>query len=333
MPVVARDFEVSNRIAYWKTGILGETKIPLSKRRERATKRATVIARVLETCAVKTQRCMRPLVHLIRKLNVSNVSHWRRCSQREPKRRGSRFSSPMKWRTKKRISGEYACELPCLTVGRILGGARNKVYFAPVIRTTRSRFTRLTIGATFDSGATCVALHICGRIEKERERENNKKKSNGMWRDRWLKEWRNKMWREREREGGREGEERTSEGDVEMRWGRGQQRGSSGNCYGDDVSGNWKVVSFVAFVCEMGAIPARRNRHTYIYRLIVVYVQLRRIHNHPSQLGEYTISRRGGVPAHRYSSCKLWIWRRRGLPSATLAASTCLESRRDFNLS
>lgn len=81
------------------------------------------------------------------------------------------------------------------------------------------------------------------------------------------------------------------------------------------------------------SIPARRNRHTYIYRLIVVYVQLRRIHNHPSQLGEYTISRRGGVPAHRYSSCKLWIWRRRGLPSATLAASTCLESRRDFNLS
>lgn len=89
-----------------------------------------------------------------------------------------------------------------------------------------------------------------------------------------------------------------SKEDVEMRWGRGQQRGSSGNCYGDDVSGNWKVVSFVAFVCEMGAIPARRNRHTYIYRLIVVYVQLRRIHNHPSQLGEYTISRRGGVPAH-----------------------------------
>lgn len=79
-------------------------------------------------------------------------------------------------------------------------------------------------------------------------------------------------------------EERTSKEDVEMRWGRGQQRGSSGNCYGDDVSGNWKVVSFVAFVCEMGAIPARRNRHTYIYRLIVVYVQLWRIHNHRASL-------------------------------------------------
>lgn len=68
-----------------------------------------------------------------------------------------------------------------------------------------------------------------------------------------------KRERERERE-----EKGMSKEDVEMRWGRGQQRGSSGNCYGDDVSGNWKVVSFVAFVCEMGAIPARRNRHTYI---------------------------------------------------------------------
>lgn len=68
----------------------------------------------------------------------------------------------------------YACELPCLTVGRILGEARNKVYFAPVIRTTRSRFTRLTTGATFDSGAICVALHICGRIERGRERERER---------------------------------------------------------------------------------------------------------------------------------------------------------------
>lgn len=131
-----------------------------------------------------------------------------------------------------------------------------------------------------------------------------------MWGDRWLKEWRNTMWR-RERERERE-EKGMSKEDVEMRWGRGQQRGSSGNCYGDDVSGNWKVVSFVAFVCEMGAIPARRNTRIY-YRLIVVYVQLRRIHNHPSQLGVYTISRRGGVPAcTRYSSCKLWTWRRWG---------------------
>lgn len=103
------------------------------------------------------------------------------------------------------------------------------------------------------------------------------------------------------------------------------QRGSSGNCYGDDVSGNWKVVSFVVFVCGMEAILVHRNRCTYTRwpTNSGIYVQLQRIHNHPRQLRRVhnilkVVYLHGIRPANFGPADVV-------LPSATLAASTCLE--------
>ena len=133
-----------------------------------------------------------------------------------------------------------------------------------------------------------------------------------MWGDRWLKEWRNTMWRrEREREKGRR------KGWVKRMWKCGEAE--------DNREAAVVIVTATTFQVTERSFPLSRlcarwepfqlvETGTRIYyRLIVVYVQLRRIHNHPSQLGVYTISRRGGVPAcTRYSSCKLWTWRRWG---------------------
>lgn len=69
----------------------------------------------------------------------------------------------------------------------------------------------------------------------------------------------------------------------------------------------------VALVCEMAAIPTRRNRpHVYtVGRLIVVYVQLLADTAESSVAAwQSTQYPEGGVPAW-YSSCKLWTSRRR----------------------